>query len=68
MSGISGYRTVSSGCFHFGNNHIFLKLAGCKDVFEESDILRVENYSFPYTKVIISTFLSNLYQKNIGKL
>ena len=23
---------MSSGCFHFGNNHFFLKFAGCEDV------------------------------------
>ncbi len=25
---------MSSGCFHFGNNHIFLKFAGCEDVLK----------------------------------
>lgn len=29
-----GYCTVPSGCFHFGNNHIFLKFAGCEDVLK----------------------------------
>lgn len=82
---------MSSGCFHFGNNHIFLKFTRCKDVLNllgdswnfcfkqfrnltlskpdcfafdsyilygclpvEPDILRVEDYLFPYPKV---TFL-----------
>ena len=33
--GFPGYCTVPSSCFHFGNNHIIQKFAGCEDVLKE---------------------------------